>query len=63
MKRSAAPSVLGSSKKRATFSTPWSHTKDTKPSMDDTTRPSNPLMVKKNDFYLCSIRPHPLTFN
>ena len=49
--RSAAPSVLGSSKKRATFSTPWSHMKDTKPSMDDTTRPSNPLMVKKNDYY------------
>ena len=58
MKRSAAPSVLGSSKKRATFS---SHIKDTKPSINDTTRPSNPLMVKKNDYYLCSIRPHPLT--
>ncbi|XP_019861493.1 PREDICTED: DNA repair and recombination protein RAD54B-like [Amphimedon queenslandica] len=35
MKRSAAPSVLGSASKRATFSTPWS-TKCNKISSDDT---------------------------
>ena len=28
MKRSAAPSVSGSTKKRATFSTPWANTED-----------------------------------